>query len=162
MTETRIIETDVAIIGAGTAGMSAYRAALEHTSRVLVIEGGVYGTTCARVGCMPSKLLIEAAEAAHAVAGAGRFGVHTGTVAIDGREVMARVRGERDRFVGFVVDAVQSWPAEHRVLGHARFVDDHSLQVGACACTVAASASVRSPIRHCRRWRGRCLPPNCR
>jgi dihydrolipoamide dehydrogenase len=124
------IQTDVAIIGAGTAGMSAYRAALEHTPRVLLIESGVYGTTCARVGCMPSKLLIAAAEAAHAVAGASRFGVSAGSVAIDGRAVMTRVRSERDRFVGFVVDAVQRWPAEHRLLGEARFVDDHTLQVG--------------------------------
>ncbi|HQY09788.1 MAG TPA: dihydrolipoyl dehydrogenase [Burkholderiaceae bacterium] len=98
---------------------------------MLVIESGVYGTTCARVGCMPSKLLIAAAEAAHAVAGAARFGVMAGPAAIDGRAVMARVRSERDRFVGFVVDAVQRWPAEHRLIGHARFVDDHTLQVGA-------------------------------
>lgn len=130
MNANHVIETDVAIIGAGTAGMSAYRAALEHTPRVLVIESGVYGTTCARVGCMPSKLLIAAAEAAHAVAGAARFGVVAGPVAIDGRAVMARVRSERDRFVGFVVDAAQRWPAEHRLTGHARFVDDHCLQVG--------------------------------
>jgi dihydrolipoamide dehydrogenase len=42
----------------------------------MIIEGGAYGTTCARVGCMPSKLLIAAAEAAHAVAAApGLFGV---------------------------------------------------------------------------------------
>ena len=59
-------EVDVAIIGAGTAGMTAYRSALAHTASVLVIEDGPYGTTCARVGCMPSKLLIAAAEAAHA------------------------------------------------------------------------------------------------
>ena len=131
MHQTPVIETDVAIIGAGTAGMSAYRAALAHTPRVLVIESGVYGTTCARVGCMPSKLLIAAAEAAHAVAGAARFGIMAGPAAIDGRAVMARVRSERDRFVGFVVDAVQRWPAEHRLTGHARFVDDHTLQVGA-------------------------------
>ncbi len=131
MNQNPVIETDVAIIGAGTAGMSAYRAALEHTPRVLVIESGVYGTTCARVGCMPSKLLIAAAEAAHAVAGAARFGVMAGPAAVDGRAVMARVRSERDRFVGFVVDAVQRWPAEHRMVGHARFVDDHTLQVGA-------------------------------
>ena len=52
------LHTDVAIIGAGTAGMTAYRSALEHTQRVVVIEDGPYGTTCARVGCMPSKLLI--------------------------------------------------------------------------------------------------------
>ena len=131
MNQNLVIETDVAIIGAGTAGMSAYRAALEHTPRVLVIESGVYGTTCARVGCMPSKLLIAAAEAAHAVAGAARFGVMAGPAAIDGRAVMARVRSERDRFVGFVVDAVHRWPAEHRLTGHARFIDDHTLQVGA-------------------------------
>lgn len=125
-----VIDTDVAIIGSGTAGMSAYRAALEHTSRVLLIESGHYGTTCARVGCMPSKLLIAAAEAAHAVTGASRFGITAGPPKIDGRAVMARVRGERDRFVGFVLDSVQQWPVEHRLVGHARFVDDHTLQVG--------------------------------
>ena len=37
------VDVDVAVIGAGTAGMSAYRAALQHTSRVLVIESGPYG-----------------------------------------------------------------------------------------------------------------------
>ena len=130
MNTNSIVETDVAIIGAGTAGMSAYRAALEHTPRVLLIESGVYGTTCARVGCMPSKLLIAAAEAAHGVAGAPRFGVTAGPVVIDGRAVMARVRSERDRFVGFVVDTVEHWPAEHRLLGHAKFVDNTTLQVG--------------------------------
>ena len=131
MNPSTVINTDVAIIGAGTAGMSAYRAALEQTSRVLLIESGLYGTTCARVGCMPSKLLIAAADAAHAVVGASRFGVTAGLPTIDGRAVMARVRSERDRFVGFVVDTVQNWPAEQRLVGHARFVDDHTLQVGA-------------------------------
>lgn len=130
MTTNSIVETDVAIIGAGTAGMSAYRAALEHTPRVLLIESGVYGTTCARVGCMPSKLLIAAADAAHMMAIAPQFGVSASSVKVDGRAVMARVRSERDRFVGFVVDTVEHWPAEHRMLGHARFIDQHTLQVG--------------------------------
>jgi dihydrolipoamide dehydrogenase len=102
-----VIETDVAIIGAGTAGMTAYRAALAHTPRVLVIESGVYGTTCARVGCMPSKLLIAAADAAHASPARALRRARPGPVRIDGRAVMARVRSERDRFVGFVVDAVE-------------------------------------------------------
>ena len=42
---------------------------------------------------------------------------------------MARVRAERDRFVGFVMDAVDAWPAEHRLRGRARFVDAHTLDV---------------------------------
>jgi dihydrolipoamide dehydrogenase len=123
-------QVDVAIIGAGTAGMTAYRSALQHTRNVVVIEDGPYGTTCARVGCMPSKLLIAAAEAAHTIAHAGRFGVHGGALRVDGRAVMQRVRDERDRFVGFVVEAVERWPEQHRLQGHARFVDDHTLEVG--------------------------------
>ena len=125
----KTLQTEVAIIGAGTAGMTAYRAASEHSDRVLVIEGGPYGTTCARVGCMPSKLLIAAAEAAHMIEDAPAFGVHAGPLRIDGVAVMQRVREERDRFVGFVVDAVARWPEAHRLRGQARFLDDHTLQV---------------------------------
>jgi dihydrolipoamide dehydrogenase len=121
---------DVAIIGAGTAGLAAYRKAREYTERLVLIEGGAYGTTCARVGCMPSKLLIAAAEAAHAVHEAPVFGVRAGPARIDGRAVMARVRAERDRFVGFVVESVESFPKEHRLEGRARFTGDHRLQVG--------------------------------
>ena len=123
------MQVDVAIIGAGTAGMTAYRSALAHTRNVLVIEGGPYGTTCARVGCMPSKLLIAAAEAAHTAQHAGAFGVHAGPLRIDGEAVMRRVRNERDRFVGFVTEAVEKWPDEHKLRGHARFIDEHTLQV---------------------------------
>lgn len=67
-------KVDVAVIGAGSAGMNAFRAASAHTEKVVLIEGGEFGTTCARVGCMPSKLLIAAAESAHAVAQAPHFG----------------------------------------------------------------------------------------
>ncbi len=123
-------DVDVAVIGAGSAGMRAFRAARAWTQSVVMIEGGAYGTTCARVGCMPSKLLIAAAESAHAVRQAPEFGVNTGGVDIDGVAVMDRVRRERDRFVGFVVDTVESFPEEQRIRGMARFLDDHRIQVG--------------------------------
>jgi len=55
-----VLNVDVAVIGGGTAGLGSYRAAKAHTDSVVMIEGGAYGTTCARVGCMPSKLLIAA------------------------------------------------------------------------------------------------------
>src|SRR5688572_10708560 len=124
------LKLDVAVIGAGTAGLAAYRAARAAGARAAVIEDGPYGTTCARVGCMPSKLLIAAAEAAHAATHAGRFGVQVEGVRIDGRAVMQRVRSERDRFVGFVLEAIESWPQAQRLRGRARFVDDHMLDVG--------------------------------
>ena len=123
------LSCDVAIIGAGTAGMAAYRAARAHTERVLLIEAAHYGTTCARVGCMPSKLLIAAAQAAQAVREAHRFGVLAEPPRIDGRAVMQRVRSERDRFVGFVLDTVQAWPEATRLFGHARFTGAGKLDV---------------------------------
>ena len=95
---------DVAIIGTGTAGMGAYREARKYTNSIALIEGGEYGTTCARVGCMPSKLLIAAADAAHHARHAGGFGVTVPTVNVNGKAVLERIRRERDRFVGFVVD----------------------------------------------------------
>ena len=122
MPQARSIKADVVIIGAGSAGMSAYKSARQFTDSILVIEEGHYGTTCARVGCMPSKLLIAAAEAAHHVQHAGRFGIKVSQPEIDGKAVMARVRAERDRFVGFVVEDVEAWPDVHKIRGSARFV----------------------------------------
>jgi dihydrolipoamide dehydrogenase len=122
---------DVAVIGAGTAGLAAYRAARAAGARAVIIEGGAYGTTCARVGCMPSKLLIAAAEAVHAIERAPGFGVHVdGAVRVDGREVMARVKRERDRFVGFVLKGVDAIPESDRIHAHARFVDRNTLEAG--------------------------------
>ncbi len=123
-------EVDVAIIGAGTAGMVAYQRVRKATDKVVLIEGEQYGTTCARVGCMPSKLLIAAAERAHDLKTADDFGVLAGDVRIDGRLVMERVRTERDKFVAPVVRSMEKLPEEHRLMGHARFVDSHRLVVG--------------------------------
>lgn len=114
------MRVDVAVIGAGTAGAAAYRAAVAEGARAVVIEAGAYGTTCARVGCMPSKLLIAAADAAHHAREAGPFGVRA-DVRVDGRAVMDRVKRERDRFVGFVVDGVERLPADDKLRGRAAF-----------------------------------------
>ena len=126
----KTLHTDIAVLGAGTAGLAAYRAAKAAGKRALLIEGGPYGTTCARVGCMPSKLLIAAAEAAHNAAHTEPFGVHVqGEIAVDGVAVMDRVKRERDRFVGFVLEGVENIPAEDKIRGYARFVSDTVLRV---------------------------------
>ncbi|KPZ63656.1 Dihydrolipoyl dehydrogenase [Pseudoalteromonas sp. P1-16-1b] len=123
------LQTDVVVIGAGTAGLSAYRNAKQFTQNVLMIESGPYGTTCARVGCMPSKLLIAAAEAAHSIEMAPAFGVHSSKPVIDGKAVMARVKSERDRFAGFVVEAVDEIPSADKIRGYAQFLDANRVQI---------------------------------
>lgn len=123
-------EADVAIIGVGTAGMVAYQRVRKVTDKVVLIESDQYGTTCARVGCMPSKLLIAAAENVHNMQLGELFGVSAGGITVDGKRVMERVRTERDRFVGSVVRSVEKFPEEHRLMGHARFAGPNRLLVG--------------------------------
>lgn len=123
-------QTDVVVIGAGTAGMTAYRAAIKAGKKAILVEGGVFGTTCARVGCMPSKLLIAAAEAAHNAQNTAPFGVHVdGEIRIDGKQVMQRVKSERDRFVGFVLESIDNIDSQDKVLGYAKFLDNNTVQV---------------------------------
>ena len=143
---------DVAIIGAGSAGLAARRAAAEAGAKTLLIESGPGGTTCARVGCMPSKLLLAAARAARDSREAGQFGVGpNGPVTIDGAKVMGRVGRERDRFVAAVRKDVAAIPAKEKLTGHARFsgpttltVDDHSL-VETRAVVIASGARPAVP-----------------
>ena len=125
------IQADVVVIGGGTAGMGAFRNARLHSDNVYLIENHVFGTTCARVGCMPSKLLIAAAEARHHALHTDPFGVHLdkNSITVNGEEVMNRVKFERDRFVGFVVSDVEEWPEDKRIMGSARFVDANTVQI---------------------------------
>lgn len=124
------IKLNIAIIGGGTAGMTALRSALKHTEKVAMVEGSHFGTTCARVGCMPSKLLIAAAEAAHHIKESKRFGIHLNEAPqINGREVMQRVQSERDRFVGFVLDTINQYDSDKIIRGFARFKDPNTLIV---------------------------------
>ncbi len=78
---------------------------------------------------MPSKLLIAAAEAAHHARHAEPFGI-TAEVSVDPRAVMDRLRRERDRFVGFVVDGYESIPERDRIVGYAKFTGPNTLVVG--------------------------------
>jgi dihydrolipoamide dehydrogenase len=99
-------QVDVAIIGAGSAGISARRAIKATGASIALIDPGPFGTTCARVGCMPSKLLITAASVAHQAREAHRFGIQT-DVRVDGPAVLKRLRTERDRFVGSVLEVIE-------------------------------------------------------
>ena len=141
------LKVDVAIIGAGSAGLNARREVEKSGKQPLMIERAAYGTTCARVGCMPSKLLIAAADAAHEIQGADRFGLKVDGWQVDAEAMFGRVRAERDRFVNFVVEDTEALPSSQRLLGHARFtapgvlqVDEHT-EVHARAVVIAAGST---------------------
>ncbi|MGD8608177.1 MAG: dihydrolipoyl dehydrogenase [Myxococcales bacterium] len=129
--ENQARTVDVAIVGAGSAGLSAWRAVKKEGASALMIDPGPFGTTCARSGCMPSKLLIAAADAAHHARQAPRFGVHAAEVRVDGRKVLERVQNERDRFVGFVLEVLDDARAAGELLeGRATIIGPGRLSVG--------------------------------
>lgn len=117
---------DVIVIGAGTAGLSAYRKLVAKGLSVGLVEPNDITTTCARVGCMPSKLLIAAAESAHNVSIAGKFGIDVHGWELNDKVLWDRIRSERDRFVGFVSRGAESIPV---IKGYATFVDKNTIEI---------------------------------
>jgi dihydrolipoamide dehydrogenase len=85
-------QLDAAIIGAGTAGLYAAAQVSRKTSDYALFEGGIQGTTCARVGCMPSKALIAQSRA---FAQAASDGKAAGPEKIG--QILAGVRAVRDQ-----------------------------------------------------------------
>ena len=106
---TNEIHTDVAIIGAGSAGLYALREVRRAGRDYLLIDRGPLGTTCARVGCMPSKVALNAgAEWAtrKALAGTGASGVEA--LSIDLAATWTRLREQRDFFASSACAPVPS------------------------------------------------------
>jgi dihydrolipoamide dehydrogenase len=91
---------DVIIVGAGTAGLGALREVRKRTQSFIIINDGPWGTMCARVGCMPSKALIEAAGEFNRRLAFSELGLSGGDgLRVDAGAVLARVRKVRDAFV---------------------------------------------------------------
>jgi dihydrolipoamide dehydrogenase len=123
-------QVDIVIIGAGTAGLSALREVQRKSDDFLLINAGDWGTTCAARGCMPSKALIEAANACHRRNDFAAFGL-TGAegVRADIPAVLARVRRLRDDFVKGP-EAVPGKLGERALSGRARLLGPGRVEVG--------------------------------
>lgn len=121
---------DVIIIGAGSAGLAALREVRKRTENFLLINDGHYGTTCARVGCMPSKALIEAANAFHRRHSFDAFGIRGGSgLSVDVPAVLRRVRALRDDFVGGTLKATDEL-GERNLAGRAKLLDPETVALG--------------------------------
>ena len=119
---------DIIIIGAGTAGISAYKEAIKKTQNILIINDGPWDTTCARVGCMPSKILISTANRMHEIGNADNLGLDVKSE-IDTSRVMQHVQTLRDRFTRATLKDIEIWPNQHKISGKAEFIDSNTIQV---------------------------------
>lgn len=123
-------EYDVAIIGAGTAGLTAQEEVVKHTDNYVLIDDGPLGTTCARVGCMPSKALIAVADDLHKCSFFDEYGINgTRELAPDYKRIMARVRAMRDEFAGGVIQEMSGF-MDKVIRKKARFLDPNTLDLG--------------------------------
>lgn len=119
---------DIIIIGAGTAGISAYQQASKITQNILIINHGAWDTTCARVGCMPSKVLISSANRALDIHTANKVGLKVDAT-IDTQSVMSHLRSLRDRFTHATLKNVEQWPNQHKISGQAYFINANTIKV---------------------------------
>jgi dihydrolipoamide dehydrogenase len=124
-------QVDVAIIGAGSAGLYAMSQVRPSGKSFVLINGGPIGTTCARVGCMPSKALIQVAEDYHRRKILDRYGVEgQDNLTLDTLEAMEHVRDLRDTFVERVrSNSTDQMPEDLFIEGYARFLEPHLLEV---------------------------------
>jgi len=121
---------EVIIIGAGTAGLSARKEVAKKTDNYIVVDDGPLGTTCARVGCMPSKVLIQAANDYYRRKSFSQEGILGAEgLRIDLPETMSHVRKLRDRFTGGVIGSLSSWE-DKLVRKRAKIVDKNTLLIG--------------------------------
>jgi len=122
---------DVAIIGAGTSGLNALSQIRKTGKSFVLINGGNLGTTCARVGCMPSKAFIQVAEDYHRLSVFDRYGVNGHQdISLNPTDVLEHVRDLRDIFVDRVMGGSTDEMGDELMEGYARFVDKNVLKVG--------------------------------
>ena len=137
------MKVDTVIVGAGSAGLSALREVRRFTDDFLLVNDGHWGTTCAAVGCMPSKALIEAANAFHRRGAFEEFGIRGAQgLSADIPAVLARVRRMRDGFVKGP-EAVPGKLGKRAISGRARLRGPGRLEVNGEA--VEARAIILAP-----------------
>lgn len=123
------IETDICVIGAGSGGLSVAAGAVQMGARVVLIEGGEMGGDCLNYGCVPSKALLAAAKAAHAV--------RKGGPGVTGAEPVVDYAAAKDH-VKAAIATIEPHDSQERFEGlgctvireYARFLRDDTVQAG--------------------------------
>lgn len=112
----REIRADLAVIGAGSAGLSAASGAAQLGLKTVLFEAHEMGGDCLNTGCVPSKALIAAAATVKAARDAARFGLAPPAGPVDFDAVRDHVRAaieaiaphdSQERFEGLGVTVVR-------------------------------------------------------
>jgi len=125
---------DVIVIGSGS-GMVVIEEALAHEKKVALVDKGPTGGTCLNTGCIPSKMLICAADRIIEAQEAKKLGVAAEIKNIDFKFIMERMRstikGYHDRMLNGLsdVDGLTFYN------GEAQFIKDYTLEVNSKTIT---------------------------
>lgn len=120
---------DIAVIGAGAAGLSVAAAAAQLGLAVALIERGRMGGECLNAGCVPSKALLAAAHAARDARAATRFGLTTLLGPTDWPSVWEHVHGVIADIAPMDSAARFTALGAEIIAGEARFLDPSRLAV---------------------------------
>jgi glutathione reductase (NADPH) len=81
---------DLVVIGGGSGGLAAAQRATEYGARVALVESGRLGGCCVNVGCVPKKIMWNAAQLAHGLHDARDYGFEVSAGAVDWAALVAR------------------------------------------------------------------------
>jgi len=120
----------VAVIGSGSGAFAAAIKSAEGGARVTMIEAGTIGGTCVNIGCVPSKIMIRAAQIAHHHSSHPFDGLPRYEPAVDRRRLVAQqTRRVEELRQAKYVDILENNPDITLLRGRARFKDAHTLVV---------------------------------
>ncbi len=123
------LQYDYIAIGGGSGGLATAQRAAEYGARVAVIEPAPLGGTCVNVGCVPKKLMWNAASLAHGIVDAPGYGFE---VTLRGHD-WAALKAARDAYVARLNGIYEGNLARRKIdwiRGTARFLDAHTIAVG--------------------------------
>ena len=121
-------DTDIAVIGGGTAGLVSAAVAASLGARVTLIEADKIGGECLWRGCVPSKTLLRSARVFHTVKGAAEFGVHLEKPRLIWSAVKLRLADVRDEIKANEREEIKKAGVQ-TLNGRARFLDAHTLEI---------------------------------